>query len=101
MPEVQKIACVNEGAFVMRFDVEVDGQLRTSDTGNYPAGQTRVIDLGPLSDVKDGAALRPVVDVEGGKHDVKGGEVRFKENGATATFEVKGTTLHPKIEPVG
>lgn len=49
MLRVQRIACTNDAAFVMRFWVgyqDNNNQVHgTSDTGNYPVGQTRTIDL--------------------------------------------------------
>lgn len=99
---VQKIACVNNAAFVMKFAVEFEqggATKATSETENYPINQSRVIDL-----AEHGLALRtaiwPFVRAFWGK-DARGPRLSYSPNGQTATFSVTGTTLHYAITRVG
>jgi hypothetical protein len=99
MPAVQKIACSNNGGYVMQFWVDIAGGLRTPSSGNYPLGTTRTIDLGDLP-IQDGTDVWPVVDVFWGKT-VSGPTVQFAKNGQVATYECSGTTLSPKVTLIG
>lgn len=99
---VQKIACVNNAAFVMKFSVEFeqDGAIKaTGATENYPINQSRVIDL-----AEHGLALRtaiwPLVHAFWGK-DSRGPRISYSPNGQTATFSVTGATLNYEITRVG
>jgi hypothetical protein len=99
---VQKIACCNDAAFVMSFAAACsDG--RSSSTDTYPIDQTRVIDLASAP-FKLGTEFWPRVNaVLGNTQDVQDARehVVFAMNGQTATYEVKGTTLHYSITLIG
>jgi hypothetical protein len=97
--QVQKIACLNNGGYVMQFWVDITGGLRTASSGTYPLGTTRTIDLGDLP-ISDGIDIWPVVDIFWGKT-VSGPTVQFAKNGQVATYNCAGTTLDPKITLIG
>jgi hypothetical protein len=99
MSAVQKIACVNDGGYVMSFTVSINGKLHTASSGNFPLGSTRTIDLGDLG-IGEGTEIWPVVDIVLGKT-VSGPKVQYSGNGQTATYQCKGTTLSPKITLIG
>lgn len=100
---VQHIACVNNGAFLMKFEVERVAGGKAGDSGNYPAGKTRSLDLSTLTfrgnPLAVGEQVRPVVHVVAGRTH-SGPAVSFAPNGHTATFSVHGTTLIYSIDRV-
>lgn len=99
MVEAQKIACVNNAAFVMYFLAVTAGG--TSDpTDNYPIDQTRVIDLGETP-FREGVEFWPEVHAILGKTQSAGEHIVFRMNGQTATYEVRGTTLNYSINLIG
>jgi hypothetical protein len=100
MPEVQKIACVNDAGFVMSFYVEMAGGLRTESTDNYPIDQSKTIDLGSFP-ITQGTEIWPVVHAVLGKTESGSPHVNFAENGQTATYEVKGATLDFSVDLIG
>lgn len=101
---VQKIACVNHAAFVMRFSVEhirLDGGVATAgSTGNYPVGQTRIIDLAQHG-LSEGTMMRPKVKAVAGRTKRGNVYVQYARNGQTATYEVRGTTLIFSVKRIG
>jgi hypothetical protein len=99
MPAVQKIACVNDAAFVMSFVVDIAGKFKTASSGNYPIDQTRTIDLGG-DPITAGVQIWPVVSAVLGKTE-SGAPVTYAENGQTATYEVKGTTQNYSVNLIG
>jgi hypothetical protein len=98
MREVQKIKCLNRGAYSMAFYVKFKGGKRTARTGYYTNPFDKTIDLKDY-DATDGEEMWPDVDIlwgtdqSGTKH-----KVRYKENGKTATYKLTGTTLIHDIE---
>jgi hypothetical protein len=94
---VQKIACVNNAGFVMNFEVHTTSGLRTSNSGNYPIDQTRVIDLAGLG-IAEGTEVFPVVQAILGKTNSGDPHVYYEQNGQTATYEVKGATLTYSVQ---
>lgn len=99
MLQVQRIACVNNGGFVMNFSVrylDSEGHWHTADwnSGNYPINQTRTSpDLGEIGVPDDAVAVTPYVHAILGKHETGEPLVTFAANGQTGTYGVKGTTL--------
>ena len=75
MLKVQRIACTNDAAFVMKFWVgyqDNNNQVHgTSDTGDYPVGQTRVIDLASQGFSEDTLIWPSVAAVFGSQVDGK------------------------------
>ncbi|MCF7223274.1 hypothetical protein [Marilutibacter chinensis] len=99
---VQHIACVNNAGFVMSFQIrrQRDGR-HAGDSGNYPINQSRRVDLSQLE--FDGGGLEVGDLVQPRVHAVLGSTregpmVRYAPNGQTATFNVRGTTLHYSVE---
>jgi hypothetical protein len=99
MPEVQKIACVNNAAFVMNFQAVTQGG-KSDLTDNYPIDQTRVIDLADTP-FREGVEFWPEVHAILGKSQSAGEHVVFRMNGQTATYEVNGTTFQYSINLLG
>lgn len=99
MIEVQKVAVVNDAAFVMSFDVQTPGG-KTDSSGNYPIDQSRTIDLGDTP-FREGIEIWPVIHVVLGKTKSADEHVIFKMNGQTATYEVRGATLTYSIKLLG
>lgn len=97
---VQKIACTNNAAFVMNFYVETATGLKTEGSGNYPIDQTRVIDLKGFG-LAEGLEIYPVVKAVLGKTESGHPHVKYEENGHTAVYEVKGTTLSYSVKKIG
>ena len=81
------------------FYVQVGTGLPTSDSGNYPIDQHRVIDLGDIG-CGDGEDIWPVVSAVLGKT-LSGAHVTFAKNGQTARYEVRGTTLNYSVKLIG
>ena len=99
MPEAQKIACVNNAAFVMNFQVVTQGG-KSDPTDNYPVDQTRVIDLANTP-FGEGVEYWPEVHAILGKTQSAGQHVVFRMNGQTATYNVRGTTTDYSIDLLG
>ena len=99
MLEVQKIACVNDAGFVMNFRVKTAGG-ESSSTDNYPIDQSRAIDLAALP-FREGLEFWPEVHAILGKTHSAKDHIVFKQNGQTATYEVRGTTLDYSVKLVG
>jgi hypothetical protein len=101
---VQKIACVNHAAFVMRFSVESirpDGTLATTgQTGNFAVGRTGIIDMAQHGG-REGALIRPRVRAVAGTTNSGNVYVQYARNGQTATYEVRGTTLNFRVTRIG
>ncbi|OJF14260.1 hypothetical protein [Couchioplanes caeruleus] len=95
-PCVQKIAVVNNGGFVMNFQVTTrDGQL-SAPTDDYPINQWRLIDL-TSTPLDEGVDVRPLVHATAGD-DVHGNTfVSYCANGQTATYTASGTTLNYSV----
>lgn len=92
VPCVQKVAVVNNGGFVMNFQLTTrDGQL-TAPTDDYPINQWRLVDL-VSTPFAEGVDVRPLVHAQAGD-DVPGNVfVSYCANGQTATYTASGTTL--------
>ena len=100
MPAVQKIACSNGAGFVMSFLVATSEGLNTPGTGNYPIGQTEVIDLSTFN-IAEGTEIWPVVAAVLGNTVAAGQHCTYAANDQTATYAVAGTTLDYSIALVG
>lgn len=104
---VQHIACTNNGAFVMSFEIErLNGDrvvARAGGSGNFPAGQTRSIDLAGLQfdghKLEVGDRVRPRVHVVLGRTQ-SGPAAVYAPNGHTATYSVRGATLTYSINRI-
>ncbi|MEU3118010.1 MULTISPECIES: hypothetical protein [Micromonospora] len=99
-PCVQRIAVVNNAAFVMSFSVQASNGLETANTDNYPINQSRTIDLTTTA-LPVGADVRPVVDAVAGATRTPSSFVSYCENGQTATYSVTGTTYDYSVTLIG
>ena len=92
-PCVQKVAVVNNGGFVINFQLTTrDGQL-SAPTDNYPINQWRIVDLASTP-FAEGVDVRPLVHAQAG-NDVPGNVfVSYCVNGQTATYTASGTTTN-------
>lgn len=107
MQQVQKIACVNNGGFVMNFSIrwlDSNGQWQTSEwnSGNYPINQTRTSpDLASIGVPADALAITPYVHAILGNHNIGEPLVNYAANGQTAAYNVHGTTLNYSVDLIG
>ncbi|MGC4902616.1 hypothetical protein ACLQ2Y_25135 [Micromonospora echinospora] len=99
-PCVQRIAVVNNAAFVMSFSVQASNGLETASTDTYPINQSRTIDLTTTA-LPVGADVRPVVDAVAGVQRTPSSFVSYCENGQTATYSVTGTTYDYSVTLIG
>ncbi|SDS39373.1 hypothetical protein [Actinoplanes derwentensis] len=95
-PCVQKVAVVNNGGFVINFQLTTrDGQV-SAPTDDYPINQWRLVDL-VSTPFAEGVDVRPLVHAEAG-NDVLGNVfVSYCANGQTATYTASGTTLNYSV----
>jgi hypothetical protein len=92
-PCVQKVAVVNNGGFVMNFQLTTrDGQL-TAPTDDYPITQWRLVDLTSTA-LDEGVDVRPLVHATAGDDVLGNTFVSYCANGQTATYTASGTTLN-------
>src|SRR5690348_13251267 len=96
----QVISCENKAAIVMSFRIEVldpsagkFNVLDNPDSGNYPVGQSRQIDLSKIAGIAPGAIVRPQVRPEAGSINNGGTPVQFEKNNDVALYVVTGTAL--------
>ena len=92
-PCVQKIAVVNNGGFVINFQVTTrDGQL-SAPTDDYPINQWRLVDL-TSTPLTEGVDVRPLVHATAGDDVLGNNFVSYCVNGQTATYTASGTTMN-------
>lgn len=107
MQQVQKIACVNNGLFVMNFSIrwlDPSGQWQTSEwnSGNYPINQTRTSpDLANIGVPADALAITPYVHAILGNNNSGQPLVGYVANGQTAIYNVHGVTLNYSVDLMG
>jgi hypothetical protein len=95
-PCVQKISVVNNGGFVMNYQITTrDGQLSAA-TDDYPINQYRVVDLNSTP-IAEGTDVRPLVHAQAGNTVAGNVFVSFCNNGQTATYTASGTTLNYSV----
>jgi hypothetical protein len=95
-PCVQKVAVVNNGGFVINFQLTTrDGQL-SAPTDDYPINQWRIVDLASTP-FAEGVDLRPLVHPQAGEDALGNVFVSYCANGQTATYTASGTTLNPSV----
>ncbi|GII76422.1 hypothetical protein Sru01_14040 [Sphaerisporangium rufum] len=91
-PCVQKIAVVNNAAFVLSWSASTRTGERSATTDAYPINQTRTIDLAATA-FPEGTDVRPYVHAVAGTDNYGNSYVSYCDNGQTATYTVTGTTL--------
>ncbi len=95
-PCVQKISVINNGGFVIDFQITTrDGQLSAA-TDDYPIDQYRVVDLNSTP-IAAGTDVRPLVHAQAGNTVAGNVFVSFCTNGQTATYTASGTTLNYSV----
>jgi hypothetical protein len=95
-PCVQKVSVVNNGGFVMNFQLTTrDGQL-SAPTDDYPVNQWRVVDLASTP-FAEGVDVRPLVHATAGNTVPGNVFVSYCANGQTATYTASGTTLNYSV----
>ncbi|MEV6343117.1 hypothetical protein [Actinoplanes sp. NPDC051851] len=95
-PCVQKVAVVNNGGFVIDFQLTSrDGQLSAA-TDDYPINQWRLVDLASTP-FAEGTDVRPLVHAEAGDDVLGNVFVSYCANGQTATYTASGTTLNYSV----
>ena len=92
-PCVQKISVVNNGGFVINYEVSTREGLLSAPTDNFPINQYRVVDLNSTP-FAEGVDVRPVVHAQAGNTVAGNVFVSFCNNGQTATYTASGTTLN-------
>lgn len=91
-PCVQKIAVVNNSAFVLSWSAATRTGEQSASTDAYPVNQTRTIDLNTTA-FPEGTDVRPLVKAVAGTSAYGNSYVSYCDNGQTATYTVSGTTL--------
>ena len=92
-PCVQKIAVVNNGGFVINFQVTTREGTLSAPTDTYPVNQWRIIDL-TSTPLEEGVDVRPLVHATAGDDVLGNNFVSYCANGQTATYTASGTTLN-------
>ncbi|HWS38977.1 MAG TPA: hypothetical protein VN408_40330 [Actinoplanes sp.] len=96
VPCVQKVAVVNNGGFVMNFQLTTrDGQV-SAPTDDYPINQWRLVDL-VSTPFAEGVDVRPLVHAQAGDDVLGNVFVSYCANGQTATYTASGTTLNYSV----
>lgn len=109
--EVQKLAVVNNGAYVMSFGLEIGVEIFVGggitwlpldwDSGAYSVGGSSVKDPMDFGNLPEGTPIRPQVRVRGGGAASASTYIRYAKNGQTATWEATGTTFDIDIRQLG
>lgn len=93
-PRVHRVCIINHAGFVMNYELQ---NSRTGGwvpkTSNYPINQNKCIDLGNTDGVQEGDEFHARVHAVLGKTNMADRSVLYYNNGLTATYECKGTTL--------
>jgi len=107
MQQIQKITCLNSAGFVMSFEVQYldtsTGEwtpISGTNSGNFPAGQSRTADLSTVS-FPSSVMLRPYVFAKGGIKKGSDEYVMYADNSDNATYRVTGATLTYSITLIG
>ncbi|GAA2573835.1 hypothetical protein GCM10010435_56210 [Winogradskya consettensis] len=92
-PCVQKIAVVNNGGFVINFQITTRDGALSAATDDYPINEWRLVDL-TSTPLTEGADVRPLVHATAGDDVLGNSFVSYCTNGQTATYTASGTTLN-------
>jgi len=92
-PCVQKVAVVNNGGFVINFQITTRTGELSAPTDDYPVNQWRLIDL-TSTPLTEGDDVRPLVHATAGDDVLGNNFVSYCANGQTATYTASGTTLN-------
>jgi len=95
LPPVSRVCITNHAGFVMDFQAKnLRTQSYVAQTGSYPINQMKCIDLGSTAEIMEGDELKLKVHAYLGKKNPTDRNVEYRDNGLTAAFECKGTTLN-------
>jgi hypothetical protein len=101
MQNVSKIACDNNGGFVMRFRIRWNegGKKKSSKwTGNYPVDQAKTMDLRKLS-IPAGTEVWAEADARLGKQKEAWEHVIYEpETENVGTYRVYGTIFNVQVD---
>lgn len=111
---VQYITCVNDGAFIMSFDIRgilwpggPPIRIQNVETGTFDLAGHGTIDLSTLG-FREDTPVQPFAHIRGGSdptpkdHQTGADEwVYYAPNGENATYNVTGTTLSNSIDRLG
>ncbi|MEX5512539.1 D-arabinono-1,4-lactone oxidase [Pseudomonas paralactis] len=106
MKQVERIGCLNNGIFVMNFSIQwldSTGQWHTCDwnSGNFENGLYKVSpSLASLGIPADAIGVAPYVSAVAGIQNRGEPLVQTANNGRLAAYEVTGTTLNFKVQPL-
>lgn len=106
MKKVERIGCLNSGIFVMSFSIQwwdSTGQCHTSNwnSGNVENGTYKVSpSLAWLGVPEDAIGVTPCVSAVAGCQHLGAPLVQSTHNGRLAAYEVTGTTLNFKVQPL-
>ncbi|RFD25136.1 FAD-linked oxidoreductase [Pseudomonas sp. GL93] len=106
MKQVERIGCLNNGLFVMNFSIQwLDsaGQWHTSEwnSGNFENGVYKVSpSLALLGIPADAIGVAPYVSAVAGIQNQGEPLVQPANNGRLAAYEITGTTLSFKVQPL-
>lgn len=106
MKQVERIGCLNSGIFVMNFSIQwldLTGHWHTTDwnSGDVQNGLYEVSpSLASLGIPEDAIGVTLCVSAIAGCKQLGGPLVKSANNGRLAAYEVTGTTLNFKVQPL-
>lgn len=96
-PHVSKVCILNHAGFVMWYEGK---NIRTGDwvaqTDHYPINQKKCITMGQTNNAQEGDVFEFKTHAVWGKKQDVDRLVQYSDNGLTATYECRGTTLNYK-----
>ena len=92
-PCVQKISVINNGGFVINYQITTRTGELSAPTDDYPINQWRLVDL-TSTPLAEGVDVRPLVHATAGDDVLGNTFVSYCGNGQTATYTAGGTTLN-------
>ncbi|WP_436536576.1 hypothetical protein [Actinoplanes sp. HUAS TT8] len=95
-PCVQKVSVINNGGFVINYQLTTRTGELSAPTDDYPINQYRVVDLNSTP-IAEGSDVRPLVHAQAGNTVAGNVFVSFCNNGQTATYTASGTTLNYSV----
>jgi len=94
LPPVSRVCMINHGGFVMDFQAKnLRSQNSVAQSNSFPINQRKCVDLGG-ADVFEGDEIKLKAHAHWGKTNSADRKVKYSDNGLTASYECKGTTLN-------
>jgi len=95
MPQVSQVCIMNHAGFVMWYEVENQRTGSWVDhTKHYPINQKKCINLANTDGIMEGDEFKTKVHAIAGKKNYVDRDLVYSDNGLTATYDCKGTTLN-------